>query len=185
MGRPKTKLAKKPKRTMDFDIVQPKDRKVFAQRHTAAWVRTLVAQMYLTGGHTSETIAEYLDERFGIKIKSVTVRAHLSVLKKDWQEQAAQDTATMITQELGKLAQLEKYAIETLRDGSMRVADNGAFVQLGYAKDFCDIMLKIAKRRSNLLGLDKTPALILKDARTSELSDEELEAIIKGKRDIE
>ena len=153
-------------------------------RATRAWLKNLVASLYLTGEHTADSITEYLKERHQIDLKAVTIRKYLVEMKRSWQETALQDTNTMITQELARLAQLEQFAIGALRDGGLRVTDDGTYVQLGNAENYCDIMLKISKRRSALMGLDKGQKVILKDERASELTDEELEHIIgmrKGK----
>lgn len=151
-------------------------------RTTRSWCMNLVAQLHLLGTYGSEDIAQYLNERHGIELKSVTIRKYIAQMRKKWQEQAMADTNTMITQELAKIQQIEEYAIGALRDGSLRVADNGAFVQLGDSKDFCDIMLKISKRRSTLMGLDKAQKIEFTDGRVSELSDDELETILKAAR---
>jgi hypothetical protein len=88
-----------------------------------------------------------------------------------------EDMNVVITKELAKLAELEVFAINSLR-GGLRVMDNGALIEFGNAKAFCDVMLKIIKRRSALLGLDQTEKIALTDRPVSELSDQELERII-------
>jgi hypothetical protein len=149
------------------------------KKATLAWIRNIVAQLHLTGQFTGEDISAYMMDEYGIRIPAATVRTHIGVMRKAWQAQAMQDTNSQITEELARLSQLEQYAINTLRDGGLRVSEQGTFIQIGDSVDFCNIMLKISKRRSTLMGLDKAQKITLTDARTSELSDEELEAIIR------
>jgi len=63
------------------------------------------------------------------------------------------------------LAELEQTAIQGIRDGGKPV-------------EFVDSMIKIAKRRASLLGLDKAKKLEVKHGLES-LTDEELEATIR------
>lgn len=149
---------------------------------TRSWCMNLVAQLHLLGTYNSEDIAAYLKERHGIDLRPVTIRKYIGEMRTKWQEMAMQDTNTMITGELSKLQQLEEFAIGALRSGGLRVTDDGAFVQLSNPEGFCGIMLKISKRRSALMGLDKAQKIIVKDERTSELTDEELETILKSAR---
>lgn len=136
-----------------------------AARRLKAWRQNLVAQLVLTGTMTLEDIREYLMNVHGYAISGGQLSKDIKQMRERWAKQSLENTDTAIRAELNKLAELEQTAIQGIRDG-------------GKIVDFVDSMLKIAKRRSSLLGLDKAKKLEVKHGLES-LSDEELEATIR------
>ena len=147
---------------------QPKHRKqtalVIADR------RRRTVQLYLTGQHTMEAIAEILD------CSPATISRMISSQKKVWEEQSLELRDDYVKMELEKLNQLEHDAyhqirnvqimnliadlqekMEALQEGDEIDEDLLVAIKALRGPDvptFIDKMLKIADRRSKLLGLD-------------------------------
>lgn len=135
-----------------------------------AYRRNLVAQLYLTGAHTIDTISEYLRDTFEYKISRVQIADDIKQLRKIWAKNAEMTTADHLTAELDKLQQLEVFSVEQLRLG---VWSQEKFIQE---------TVRVMKRRHSILGLDKSK-LEVTDRRLEDLTDAELAAIAAPKKD--
>ncbi len=135
--------------------------------------RMLVTGLYLTGQYREVDIAEKL------AISVPTVSRDLKHMRELWLEQATTSTDEWCRRELAKLAALEETALEDLK-------------HKGLVREFCDVMLKVMKRRAELLGLDEARRLEITGkeggplaAYVSRLTDEELENILLEKEPVQ
>jgi hypothetical protein len=131
--------------------------------------RNTVAQLYLTGGHTIDTICEHLLNHYGYKIHRTVIAEDLKFLRKQWAENAALTTAEHQAKELDKLQALEVWCMDRLREGVFS------------PEKFAQEVVRLMKRRHSILGLDKTK-LEVTDRRLEDLSDAELAAIAAGRK---
>jgi hypothetical protein len=138
--------------------------------------RQIVAMLYLAGGHTERSIAEHL-QQYGLGCTIATVSRDLKALKQGWMDSANQTTTQWQIRELGKLGFLEEVLLTHLTHGAIE------------AGKYADVMTKILKRRSELLGLDAPKQVAITDHRdphkVSLLTDEELERVIATAYEIE
>lgn len=135
------------------------------RRNMNSFRRSMISHLHLTG-MTNDGIVEYFKINYPeLPITLNYVSYALEFTKKKWRESYLKDTTEITENELQKLDSLEASLLELHEQGEIR--------------DFSDQMLKIAKRRSSLLGLDKAKKVEV-SVPLSDLSDEELERIIKA-----
>lgn len=130
--------------------------------------RAITAHLYLTGNFTYTAIAQYLKDR-GIPTSNATVSADIKVMQKHWRDSASASMDTMIHAEMAKLNAWEQECVEELMAEDISRAD------------FVDVMLKIAKRRAELLGLDKQKKFEIthKEGSLKNLTMAELNAMLQ------
>lgn len=129
-----------------------------------AEIDSVVTHLYLSSTMTHTEIALYLSQQYGLTVAPSTVNHYLLRVKKRHRERAVQNISTWIEQETAKLDNLELVAVELYNAGNI--------------KDFCKIMVAVAKRRASLLGLDK-PIKVHNTGGddASALTDKQLEAL--------
>lgn len=132
---------------------------------TREYRQCLVAMLYLTSARTQKQIAEYILDAYGVEVSVAQIDRDIKDMRTRWRKSAILNTTDATERELAKLDELEAAAIE--------------LYETGMVKDFIASMLKIAKRRSCLKGLDKPFKIQSSDNRTSDLSDAELDRILK------
>ena len=137
-----------------------------------AFRRVLCAHLKMSFGMTNAEIAQYLTAKHGIRCDGNQVRGDIAYIKQHWRDNYDQSIADLMRREVMKLDLLEAAAVRDFESG-----DSAGFV---------NSMLKIAKRRANLLGLDRAKKFEITDKRkASDLSDEELEIIIRSPADLD
>lgn len=132
-----------------------------SQSFTATVMRRYIC-LYLTvhTNMTAEEIAVHLGEVYGVECTAQTVAADLWHQRKRWAETVEMDTTKLVERELTDL--------EAARE--MVVMLHGR----GETKEAIETLLKIQKRRSMLLGLDKPIKIELGVKRAESLTDAEI-----------
>lgn len=134
--------------------------------------RYIVSHLALHSGLEHEDIAKHVNEIYGYDCNAQTVADDLVHLRKQCTAVAELATEKLVKRELNTLAELEAKAQELYTRGQV--------------KDYSETILKIQKRRSMLLGLDKPIKVAVHRPRTQDMTDEELEAAQKrGEKALE
>jgi hypothetical protein len=130
--------------------------------------KQLIAHMYLTTPMTQNQIAEWLKDVHGVEISGVAVGKDLMELKDEWNKKALQTAADARSLEIQKLDALERSCLLLFSSGKF--------------KDFVSTMLKVAKRRACLQGLDRPLKVALGegDKDFDNMSDAELAKLARG-----
>jgi hypothetical protein len=138
-----------------------------------AQLQLLVSQLYLTNQFTQKQISDRL-KSLGYEVAQCDVSRIIKGLEEKWRRSTMINIDQVMTTELAKLDMLEHEAFESMRCNAV-------------SRDmYCDQLLRIHDRRMKLLGLDKKkievsgPGGRPLTARVTELSDENLAAIVAG-----
>lgn len=158
----KTDLSGKAGKHPNREAISPAKSRIAFRRNT-------VAQLYLTGGYTIDTIAEHLLKHYNYKIHRTVIAEDLKLLRRQWEANAALTTAEHQARELDKLQSLEIWCMDRLREGVFS------------PEKFAQEVVRLMKRRHSILGLDKTK-LEVTDRRLEDLTDAELAAIAAGRK---
>lgn len=128
--------------------------------------RCLTAQLHLMNRWTQQQIADYLAEQYpDLKVTAATVSSDICESRRIWEQSCLMNTATACENEVAKLDALEASLTQLYEEGDVAT--------------YADQMLKVAKRRSALLGFDKAKKLDVSVRPLEDLSDAELEQIIR------
>lgn len=146
--------------------------------NTAAQRMLWASQLFLTGLYTHQQVAERLNELMpGANVTAAQVKADLAYLRNQYIKLGVRNIQEIIEKELVKLDMLEASVFENLQ--------TDPFKRYMYA----DQMLKIMKRRANLLGLDAPKNVNIHVDKSKQkmttLTDAELEQIARNGKIIE
>lgn len=146
--------------------------------NSAAQRMLWASQLFLTGLYTEDQIAERINELVPhSNMTGVQVRADLNYLRKQYLKLGVRNIQEIIEKEIIKLDMLEAAAFENLQTDS-----NKRYL-------YAEQMLRIMKRRANLLGLDAPKNVNISvqqtKKRVTELSDDELEQIARHGKVLE
>jgi hypothetical protein len=146
--------------------------------NTAAQRMLWASQLFMTGLYTEDQIAERINELIpGSNLTGAQVKADLNYLRRQYLKLGVRNIQEIIEREIVKLDMLEAAAFENLQTDPEK--------RYMYAEQ----MLRIMKRRSNLLGLDAPKNVNIhvdkKQKPVTQLTDEELEQIAKHGKIIE
>lgn len=146
--------------------------------NTAAQRMLWASQLFMTGLYTIEQVAERLNELVpGSNITARQVSSDLAYLRRQYIKLGVKNIQEIINKEIVKLDMLEASVFENLQADPKK--------RYMYAEQ----MLKIMKRRANLLGLDAPKNVNIHVDKTKErvtqLTDAELEQIARTGKIVE
>jgi hypothetical protein len=153
---------------MDEDVVEfitkPQGHRALI-RNKRLFRRQMVSSWLLKGYTFAKILAVWNDEHpeFGCSLE--TIKDDIEALQRQWKATASFTTEQAIQRELQKLDGLEDICEELTNQGE--------------TKDAGELLLKVIKSRRCLLGLDKAKKVAILDARASDLTDEDIDRMLK------
>lgn len=169
----------------------------FIRKFTVADRRRLTSQLYLTNRYDIPALALELHERYDYPLSESTVALDLKIVKARNLEVAGRSIAEWVEIELTKLDHLEelvmrsqnvKFAVEKIDEEKdldvVAAVEEAESLDLGLDTKTADILIKIADRRTKLLGLDAPKKIAVeggdpsKPIKVSDLTDEAIEAFL-------
>jgi hypothetical protein len=143
-----------------------------SQATVLAYRRYIVAHLALHTGLTYDDIAKHVEDIYGIQCNAGMIKADIVSLRKRWADTAGLTTEKLVERELTVLAEVEDKVQELYTRGEV--------------KEYTECVLKIQKRRSTLLGLDKPLKISVHKPPVYEMTDVELQKLLAdGEKAVE